>query len=118
VDYFFLGDAELVTAFNLIGINGVAVLNADRAVNLFRHITGTKDENAEATEAALFLPEAGNLKVLIMTEEVAHWLGSVLINWQLECRYPLIVEIPGILGHMSQRKKLVDSIREAIGLQV
>jgi hypothetical protein len=30
----------------------------------------------------------------------------------------LIVEIPGIQGRMAGRKKLVDDIREAIGIQV
>ena len=115
MDYFFLGDSELVTAFNFIGIEGASVFNAEQAVMLFAHITGTVNDDATA---ALSLPAPGNLKVLIMTEEVANWLGALLVNWQLECRYPLIVEIPGIMGHMPDRKTLVDSIREAIGLHV
>jgi hypothetical protein len=53
-----------------------------------------------------------------MTEETADWLGKLLIDWQLEGRYPLIAEIPGIMGRLAGRKTLVDSIREAIGLHV
>ena len=117
MDYFFLGDAELVTAFKFIGIDGSIAANAEQAISLFRRITEGWNENAETV-----LPDtlfaADSLKMLIMTEEVAQWLGILLINWQLECRFPLIVEIPGIMGHISNRKSLVDSIREAIGLHV
>jgi V/A-type H+-transporting ATPase subunit F len=57
-------------------------------------------------------------RVLILTEEVADWLGASLTDWQLSGRYPLVVEIPGILGRMPGRKTMVDSIREAVGIHV
>ena len=57
-------------------------------------------------------------RVLIMTEEVADWLGDSLIEWQLSNRYPLVVEMPGLMGRLPGRKTLVDSIREAIGVSV
>jgi V/A-type H+-transporting ATPase subunit F len=41
-----------------------------------------------------------------------------MIDWQLSGRYPLLVEIPGISGKHIDRKTLVESIREAIGIQV
>jgi len=53
-----------------------------------------------------------------MTEEVAGWVGDLMIQWQVFGRYPLLVEIPGIMGRLSGRKTLVDSIREAIGIHV
>jgi V/A-type H+-transporting ATPase subunit F len=53
-----------------------------------------------------------------MTEEVADWLGDLLIAWQLSGRYPLVVEIPGTMGRLPGRKTLVDSIREAVGIHV
>lgn len=117
MDYFFLGDAELVTAFRFIGIEGAVAGNAAQAVSVFRRITEGWNENA-GTALPDSLPAAGNVKVLIMTEETADWLGGLLIAWQIEGRYPLIVEIPGIMGHLTDRKTLVDSIREAIGLHV
>jgi V/A-type H+-transporting ATPase subunit F len=64
------------------------------------------------------MPGAGGCQVLIMTEEVADWLGEYLVNWQLSDNYPLVVEVPGIMGRLSGRKTLVDSIREAIGVHV
>jgi V/A-type H+-transporting ATPase subunit F len=92
-------------------------VNSEHAVSIFKRITAGWNETLGAT-----LPESlsslRDLKVLILTEEVVDWLGDLLINWQMSGNYPLIVEIPGINGHVEKRKSLVDSIREAIGLHV
>jgi vacuolar-type H+-ATPase subunit F/Vma7 len=40
------------------------------------------------------------------------------MDWQFNGSYPLIVEIPGIEGHLENRKSLIDSIREAVGVHV
>jgi V/A-type H+-transporting ATPase subunit F len=115
VDYFFIGDPELVTAFRFVGIGGSAVADAAEAKAAFLRITRGWDETAGAV-----LPgeAGGTCRVLIITEETADWLGELLIEWQLSDRYPLVVEIPGILGRLAGRKTLVDSIREAIGIHV
>ena len=117
MDYYFLGDEELVTAFRFIGIEGMAVRNPEEAAEVFRRITEGWNETA-----GIVLPDsmhgAEGCQVLILTEETADWLGDLLIDWQISGRYPLIVEIPGILGRLEGRKKLVDSIREAIGIHV
>ena len=101
-----MGDAELVTAFQFIGIEGAAVANADEAIAVFRRVTEGMNG------------DAGSLSVLILTEETADWIGSLLIDWQISGCYPLIVEIPGIMGYVPGRKTLMESIREAIGLHV
>ena len=112
-DYFFLGDPELVTAFRFVGIGGIPVHSAEDALDAFRKIT----EGYHGT-AAVVLPGAESCRILILTEEVADWLGDTLIDWQLSDRYPLIVEMPGFKGRIPGRKTLVDSIREAIGIQI
>jgi V/A-type H+-transporting ATPase subunit F len=117
VDYFFIGDAELVTAFRFVGIDGVAVPDAAAALAAFRRLTEGWDETAGAVLPGV-RGGAESCRVLILTEEAADWLGDVLIRWQLSDRYPLVVEIPGILGRLPGRKTLVDSIREAIGVHV
>ena len=117
VDYFFLGDAELVTGFRFIGIEGMAVRDAAEAASVFRRITeGWVEEAGTALPGSM--PEAEGCRVLILTEEVAGWLDELLAKWQLSGRYPLTVAIPGIMGRLPNQKTLVDAIREAIGIHV
>jgi V/A-type H+-transporting ATPase subunit F len=113
MDYFFIGDPELVTAFRFVGIDGAAVLKAEDARPVFLKITRGWDETA-----GVVLPGVRECRVLILTEEVADWLGDELTQWQLTGRYPLVVEVPGLMGKLEGRKTLVDSIREAIGIHV
>jgi V/A-type H+-transporting ATPase subunit F len=115
VDFFFIGESELVTAFRFVGVKGAAVMNAESARIQFRRITEGWDEIAGT---ALPRGRAETCRVLIITEEVADWLAELLVDWQLSGSYPLIVEIPGTLGRHPGRKTLVDSIREAIGVRV
>jgi len=105
MEFYFIGDEELVTAFRFIGIEGMAVKDANKAVEVFREITEVPGNTPHC-------------QVLILTEETAEWLGDYMINWQISGRYPLIVEIPGISGRHIDRKTLVDLIREAIGIHV
>jgi len=114
MEFYFIGDEELVTAFRFIGIEGMAVKDANEAVGVFKEITeGVKTSGVSSPDT--YTP---NCQVLILTEETAEWLGDHMINWQISGRYPLIVEIPGISGRHIDRKTLVDLIREAIGIHV
>ena len=117
MDFYFLGDEELVTAFRFIGIEGMAVKDSGEAVAVFRKLTEGWNETAGVVLPDS-LPSAESCQVLIVTEETADWLGDYMIDWQLSGRYPLLVEIPGINGRLEGRKTLVDSIREAIGIHV
>ncbi|MCL2128007.1 MAG: V-type ATP synthase subunit F [Treponema sp.] len=117
MDYFFIGDPELVTGFRFIGIEGMSVRDPSEAASVFRRITEGWVEDAGAVLPGSFGGAEG-CQVLIMTEETAVWLDDLLIKWQISGRYPLIVEIPGIMGKFPGRKTLVDSIREAIGVHV
>jgi len=117
VDFYFLGDEELVTAFRFIGIEGMSVKDSDEAVAAFRRITEGWNETAGIVLPDS-LPGTDCCHILVLTEETADWLGNYMIDWQISGRYPLIVEIPGIGGRLEGRKTLVDSIREAIGIHV
>ncbi|MDR0501842.1 MAG: ATPase V [Treponema sp.] len=112
MDYFFLGDEELVIAFRFIGIEGMAVRNAEEAVKAFTQITENTITQPDIDNVS------GGCQVLILTEETASWLGDNMIEWQLSGRYPLLVEIPGIAGRLPGKKTLVEAIREAIGINV
>ena len=87
MDYYFLGEEELVTAFRFIGIQGMAIKNEKEAQEAFRRIT-----------------EDAHCQVLILTEETSDWLGDLVTDWQLSGHYPLLVEIPGISGKQHDRK--------------
>jgi V/A-type H+-transporting ATPase subunit F len=117
VDYYFLGDSELVTAFRFVGIEGTAIYDSSQAAAVFRKITeGWNEEGGFALPDSI--PGADSCQVLIMTEEVADWLGDLMVQWQIAGNYPLLVEIPGIGGKLAGRQTLVDSIREAIGIHI
>ena len=118
MDYFFIGDSELVTAFGLVGIAGLSVRDSTEAAAVFRRITGERAEDEALPSYAELLTRAEGCRVLLITEEIADWLETTLIDWQISGRYPLIVEVPGIKGRLPGRKTLVDAIREAIGINV
>ena len=117
MDYYFIGDAELVTAFRFIGIDGTPASNAETARAAFLRITRSIDA-ATGTALPSLRGEGEGCRTLILTEEAVDWLGGELTQWQLSGKYPLIVELPGILGRHPGRKTLVDSIREAVGVRV
>jgi V/A-type H+-transporting ATPase subunit F len=101
MDYFFLGSGELLTAFRFVGVDGAVAGGREDALAVFQRVT----EEAEA-------------RILIVEESTAEMLGDELVNWQLAGKYPLVVEIPGLAGHLEGRRTLVDAIREAIGIHV
>ncbi|MFI3257807.1 MAG: V-type ATP synthase subunit F [Spirochaetales bacterium] len=109
--YYIIGEHEPVLAFALVGVEGIAVVNRGEAIDAFNRITGQ-------TGGQSGLPTEGRPKVLILTENVADMLADEILHWQMTGDYPLVVEIPGIHGHIEGRKTLTESIREAIGIHV
>ncbi len=114
--YYLIGERELVIAFALAGVEGAVAVNRGEALEAFNRVTGRAA--VSAGESMAFIPAEERPKVLIITEEVAVWLEDEILQWQLEGSYPLIVEIPGIHGHLDGKKTLTDSIREAVGIHV
>ena len=72
----------------------------------------------EAREAFSSVTEEGKARVLILTEQVSAFLAREVMDWQMNGSYPLIVEVPGIGGHVPDRRSLIDSIRDAVGIHV
>lgn len=113
MDYFFIGEAELVTAFQFVGVSGKAVDTAAEARSIFKQLT-----EGLVPELGFAKPTMEPCKVLIITEEVAEWLGEDLVQWQLSGQFPLIVELPGLQGPLAGHKTLMEAIREAIGISI
>jgi V/A-type H+-transporting ATPase subunit F len=99
--FFVMGEEEVVIGFRFVGVAGTVVASAD-----------------EAREALRAATHRGDVKVLVITERVSAMIPREVMDWQLRGEYPLIVEIPGIEGHLENRTSLIDSIREAVGLHV
>lgn len=109
MEYFVIGERELILGFMLAGVKGKAVSNRQEALDAFNKATGQNSSVGSVGD----IP-----KVLILTEDIADMLSKEIQSWQLHGKAPLIVEIPGLQGHIQGRKTLTDSIREAVGIQV
>jgi V/A-type H+-transporting ATPase subunit F len=111
MNYYVLGERELVLGFKLAGVSGSAVTNRQEALDSFLKMTGQSSQVNELTEK-------DRPKVLILTEDVSDMLSKEVQDWQLKAKSPLIVEIPGLLGHLKGHKTFTDSLREAVGISV
>lgn len=111
MEYFVIGERELVLGFMLAGVRGRPVSNRQDALDAFNLVTA---QVSSVTASA----EQDRPKVLILTEDVADMLAPEIQAWQMRGATPLIVEIPGLSGRVPGRKTLTDSIREAVGINV
>ena len=99
--FYVIGGEEVVIGFRFVGVPGTVVR--------------TEEEAREAFRAATAMPA---VKVLILTEQASALIPREVMDWQVSGAYPLVVEIPGIEGHVANRTSLIDSIRDAVGLHV
>ena len=109
MEYFVIGERELVLGFRLAGVNGKAVSNRNEASEAFKKLTGQGSSVISSEERPT---------ILILTEDVSDMLQDEVRSWQRSGKVPLIVEIPGLQGRIKGRKSLTESIREAVGIQV
>ncbi len=102
MEFFVLAEEEVVVGFRFVGVPGKTVASQEEAVAAFHAATR---------------PEQ-NIRVLVLTEDVSSMIEEQVTDWQATGDYPLIVEIPGLHGHIPGKRSLVDSIREAVGIHV
>jgi V/A-type H+-transporting ATPase subunit F len=101
VEFFVIGDEEVVLGFRFAGAEGAAVYSRAETLEAFHRAT-----------------TQGDVKILILTEQVSAMIEEEVTAWQFGGSYPLVVEVPGIEGHLENRRSLVDAIREAVGVHV
>ncbi len=111
MEYFVIGEREIVLGFMLVGVSGTAVSNREEALDAFLDVTGQSNKLNR-------IAAASRPKVLILTEDVSDMLSHEVESHQMTGKAPLIVEIPGLNGHIEGRKTLTEAIREAVGIQV
>ena len=110
MNFYIIGSREIVLAFKMIGITGAVVENRSEALEVFNRVTGKGGFSNIPTEE--------HPRVLILSEDVACLIESEEVEWQKTGKFPLIVEVPGLNGHMKGKKTLSDAIREAVGVNV
>ncbi len=110
MEYFVIAEREIILGFKLVGVDGSIALNRAEALTAFRRVTGSGGVES--------VPVGERPKILILTEDVSAMIEDEVLAWQKGSQYPLIVEIPGIHGHLEGKKSLTDAIREAVGISV
>lgn len=110
MNYYVIGSREIVLAFRLTGIEGTVAETREEILESFNRITGKG--------GTVKVPVDEIPRVLILTEEAAGKIEDEEIAWQKKGKYPLIVEVPGLNGHLSGKKTLSDAIKEAVGVDV
>lgn len=100
----------MTLAFKLIGVDGTIAETRAEVLDAFNRVTG---KGGIANVPTSELPH-----VIILTEEAASQIEEEEIEWQKTGKFPLIVEIPGLNGHMHGKKTLSAAIKEAIGVEV
>lgn len=100
----------MVLAFKLTGVDGTVAETRQEVLDAFNRVTGKG--------GAIAAPVDEVPKVLILTEGAAATIEEEELAWQKTGKFPLIVEIPALDGHVTGKKSLTDAIREAIGVQI
>lgn len=108
--FYIIGERELVLAFKLTGVDGTIAENRNDVLEAFNRVTG-KGGIAN-------VPSGEIPKVLILTENAASQIEEEEIEWQKTGKFPLIVEIPALNGHVKGRKLLSDAIKQAVGVEI
>ena len=108
--FFIIGERELVLAFKLTGIDGAVAETRSEVLDAFNRVTG-KGGIAN-------VPSGEIPRVLILTEHAASQIEDEEIEWQKTGKFPLIVEIPALNGHVKGRKLLSDAIKQAVGVEI
>ena len=108
--FYIIGEREIVLAFKLTGIDGTIAESRNEVLDVFNRVTG-KGGIAN-------VPSGEIPRILILTEHAASQIEAEEIAWQKTGNYPLIVEVPGLDGHLKGKKSLSDAIKEAIGVEV
>lgn len=110
MQFYIIGEREIVLAFKLTGVEGTIAETKDEVLKAFNRVTG---QSGKVNDSDGEIP-----RVLILTEQAASQIEDEEIKWQKTGKFPLIVEVPGLNGHVPGKKTLYDAIKEAVGVEV
>jgi V/A-type H+-transporting ATPase subunit F len=101
VKFYCIGDENTVRGFRLAGVGA--------------QVAETAEQARAALNEATAKPDCG---IVIITEKVAALIRSQIEMIRLAGDRPLIVEIAGPEGPLSERKSLREFVQEAVGISV
>lgn len=110
MQFYIIGEREIVLAFKLTGVEGTIAETRTEVLEAFYRVTR---QSVKVSDSDSEIP-----RVLILTEQAASQIEDEEIKWQKTGKFPLIVEVPGLNGHVPGKKTLFDAIKEAIGVEV
>ncbi len=96
-----IGHPQAVLGFSLVGVDGVAAT--------------TTDEANQALDSALAAQDVG---VILVTEDVATWVGPRMDQLKQRSTIPLVVEVPAPGGPRQGQPSLGEVVFRAIGVKL
>jgi len=99
--YYCIGDQDTVTGFKLAGVEGMVA----------KTLAGAK----EAFKVATSTPDVG---IILITEKAADLIRHNVDKFLYTAEFPLIMEIPDRQGPGPRHKRIVDIVRQAVGIRV
>jgi V/A-type H+-transporting ATPase subunit F len=96
-----VGHPEAVQGFSLVGVEGRSVTEASAA--------------KQALDEALGQADVG---IVLVTHDMAEWIGARMDELKLQATVPLVVEIPGPAGVSQDQPSLSEVIRRAVGVKI
>ncbi|HZD56664.1 MAG TPA: V-type ATP synthase subunit F [Anaerolineales bacterium] len=96
-----IGHQEAVLGFSLVGVHG-------RAVNSAEEINHALDEALASSD----------IGIVLVTADVAEWIGAKMDRLRLHSTVPLVVEIPGPQGVPPDQPSLREVVMRAIGVEI
>ena len=99
--FFVLGDKDTVLGFELAGVTGKVVQDAD-----------------EVREGLREAFEDNSLGIIIIPERLADLARQDVDQYTYKTSFPLIIEIPDRMGPIEGRGSVRDMIRSAVGIHL
>lgn len=99
--YAIIGDEDTVLGFEMVGVSGKVVHDADQAQRAFQTLLEDKD-----------------VGIVIITERVADMIRTTVDKYVFAMSFPLICEIPDRTGTAPGRPGIREMVNAAIGIKL
>jgi len=99
--YSIIGDEDTVLGFEMVGVSGKVVHDADEAHRAFAALLEDKD-----------------VGIVIITERIADMMRATVDKYLFTVSFPLIVEIPDRTGTAPGRPGIREMVNAAIGIKL